>query len=151
RNRETVSAPPSIRMRWKPRAASAAMMAVGASWPFVAATGTISTPPGNRARAPTAVTTSLRAPTAASTRAVNGRRAGGFPETAADARGLRALDGPDGKWRFVGDRRASANHHRVHKRPQRVQMGGARLAVDVVRVSGERGDAGVDRLAALAN
>ena len=30
-------------------------------------------------------------------------------------------------------------------------MGEARLAVDVVRVSGGRGDAGVDRLAALAD
>jgi hypothetical protein len=53
--------------------------------------------------------------------------------------------------RIVCDGRAYADHDCVDQRPQAVQMGKARLAVDVMRVSGERGDAGVDRLAALAD
>jgi len=68
-----------------------------------------------------------------------------------NACGVRALDAPHGQLWVVSDGRAYADHDRVDQRPQAVQMGEARLAVDVVRVSGGRGDPGVDRLAALAD
>jgi len=68
-----------------------------------------------------------------------------------DACRVRAPDAPHGQLRIVCDGRAYADHDRVDQRPQAVQMGEAGLAVDVVRVSGERGDAGVDRLPALAD
>ena len=66
-----------------------------------------------------------------------------------DPRRARAFDAPDGQLRIVGDRGAHPDHHRVDQRPQAMQMGETGLSVDVMRVAGGGGDAGVDRLAAL--
>ena len=46
KKRETVSAPPSIKIRRNPRSASAAKIAAGAMWRLFAASRTTSTPGG---------------------------------------------------------------------------------------------------------
>ncbi len=64
-------------------------------------------------------------------------------------RRARARHPPNRQLRIVGDRRAHPDHHRVDQGAQAMQMGKPGLAVDVVRVSGRGGDAGIDRLSAL--
>ncbi len=65
------------------------------------------------------------------------------------SRRARALDAPHRQLRIVRDRRAHSDHDRVDQRPQAVQVGKPGLAIDIMRVAGRRGDAGVERLAAL--
>ena len=139
--------PPSIRMRRKPRSASAARMAAGASCPSVRGEPA---PPRRRrqgrAPCPCRVITSLRTPSSASS--ARGRRK---PAVRIDhhARRVRTGDAADGQLRIVGQRGADADDDGIDQRAQAMQMGEPFGAVDVVRVSAGGGDAGVDRLAAL--
>ena len=51
--------------------------------------------------------------------------------------------------RIVRDCSADANHDGIDQGPQTMEVGKAGLAIDVMRVAGGGGDAGIDRLAAL--
>ena len=146
RKRDTVSAPPSISTRRNPRSASAARIAAGASCPSVSAMSTISTSDGNGGRAPAAVTTRRRTPSLARSLAPPERRPLRVDD---DPRRMRAADPPHGELRIVGERRADADHHRIHQRPQPVQVGETRRPVDVVRMAGFGRDPAVQRLADL--
>ena len=146
--RDTVCAPPSIRMRPKPRSASAARIAAGAISPPGAGTATISTPAGSFGVTPSAVMTSRRTPSSASTLASGDRRPRGIEH---DARRARPCAAPDGEQRIVGDRRADADQHRIDQRAQPVQVRQAGRTVDVFGMSGDRRDPPVDRLTDLAD
>ena len=139
RKRETVSAPPSIRMRRKPRAASAARIAAGAIRPPSAASGTISTSAGSCVGAPSPVITSRRIPSAASARALDGNRAAGIDH---DPRGAWTLDPPDGQLRIVRHGRPDPDDHGIDQCPQAVQVGEAGLPIDVMRMAGGRSRCG---------
>ena len=147
--RDTVCAPPSIRMRRKaalPRAPPG------------------SRPARSRRRAPAAPTISTPAGSVGADAfggddqppdAVVGEHPGVGRQAPAriehDARRARPAHAPDGELRVVGDRRADADQHRIDQRAQPVQMGEPGRAVDVFGMAGHRGDAAVDRLADLAD
>src|SRR5262249_20451673 len=64
---------------------------------------------------------------------------------------MRAFDAADRKLRVIGERRADADHDRIHEGAQPVQVDEPFVAVDVVRVAACRGDAAVQRLSDLAH
>ena len=67
------------------------------------------------------------------------------------ARRMRPGHAPHGELRIVGDGGADAYNYTVDERPQPVQMGEARRAVDVFRVPGFGRDAAIEGLADLAD
>src|SRR6266702_3318970 len=58
-------------------------------------------------------------------------------------------DPADGELRVIGQRGAYTDDHRIDQRPQAVEVSEAGRPVDVFRMAGRRGDAGIDRLAEL--
>ena len=148
RKRETVSAPPSISMRRKPRSASAARIAAGAICPSVL--GEADDLDVGRQRRPRARAGDHQAAHAIVGETAWRRRKPPFGIDD-DPRRLRAGDAPHGELRIVGERRSDPDHHGIHQRPQPVQMGKPRRPVDVVRMSGFGRDAAVQRLADLAD
>ena len=123
RKRDTVSAPPSIRMRRKPRSASAARIAAGAMLPVVR---------GERARSRRRPASCVGAPARGDHQpadAVVRQHPRGRRQAAAriddDPRRAWARDAAHRQLRIVGERRADADHHRVDQRAQPVQVGEA--------------------------
>ena len=149
RKRDTVSAPPSISMRRKPRSASAARMAAGAICPSaIGQRAQLRPPEGGAHRVP-----SCRHQQAAD--AVVGEHLGARRQPAVridhDARRMRPGDPPHRQLRIVGERGADADHDGIDQRAQPVQMSETRRSVDVFRMAGGGGDAPVERLADLAD
>ena len=146
RKRDTVSAPPSISTRRRPRSASAARIAAGAICPSVLAMPTISMSDGNGGFAPAPVTTRRRTPSLASIFAPADSRPRGIDD---DPRRLRAGDAPHRELGIVGQRRSDPDHHRIDQGPQPVQVGKPRRPIDVVGMSGFGRNPAVQRLADL--
>ena len=149
RKRDTVSAPPSIRMRRRPRSASAGKDCGRRDLPVgLAGRPTISMSDGSGGLAPCAGHHQAA-------HAVVGQKLGAGRQPAAriddDPRRLRAGDAPHGELRIVGQRRADPDHHRIDQRPQPVQMGKPGRPIDVVRVAGFGRNPAIERLADLAD
>ena len=146
RKRDTVSAPPSISTRRRPRSASAARIAAGAICPSVLGMPTISMSAGNGGLC-------ARAGHDQSAHAIIGEElcAGRQPPAGIDddPRRLRAGHAPHRELRIVGQRRADPDHHRIDQRPQPMQMRKPGRSVDVVGMSGFGGNPAVQRLADL--
>ena len=127
RNRDTVTAPPSIRIRRRPWPARAARIAAGAICPSLAGKVIVSTPGGGVHRVPCATISKRRVPSEANTLA-------SWPSLPLGSMTTRAGCGPDtphGELRIVGDGGADAYNDTVYQSPQPMQVGKARRAVDV--------------------
>ena len=147
--RDTVCAPPSIRMRRKP---ALAQRRQDRGRRDLAVARRRSRRSRRRAAScgltPSAVITRRRI-------AVVGQHLGVRRQASArvehDARRARPGAAPHRQQRVVRDRRADADQHRIDQRAQPVQMRKTRRAVDVFGMSGDRRDPAVDRLPDLAD
>ena len=146
RKRDTVSAPPSISTRRRPRSASADRIAAGAICPVgLGDTDNLDVRRQWRLRA--------RAGHDEAPHAVLGQHfcAGGKPSAGIndDPRRLRAGDAPYRELGIVGQRRSDPDHHRIDQGAQPVQVGKPRRPIYVMGMSSFGRNPAVQRLADL--